>query len=191
MNCKELNVFEALGISQGDSIDVYMPMRDTPERSITPLSFTKYGNIRAIDHLHGTIFYVNIETDEVETEYGLLPFECMEAFRNIIEQRKIAKEAQKEAKKQAEAIDKEYQCLQFKEFIQACSIKGHVICVTGTIPNISRKEATEMLIELGADVVKAPTKKTTLLIQGDTGRYNVTSKMKKAQENKTKIILIS
>ena len=57
-------------------------------------------------------------------------------------------------------------------------LAGQVFVITGTLPDLSRDEAREMLEALGAEVGSSVTRKTTALIVGDSPG----SKLDKARE---------
>jgi DNA ligase (NAD+) len=56
-------------------------------------------------------------------------------------------------------------------------LSGQVVVVTGTLPTISREEAEDLLVKLGAKVTGSVSSKTTILIAGEKAG----SKLEKAR----------
>ena len=63
-------------------------------------------------------------------------------------------------------------------------LSGLSICITGTLPNMSRDEASKLIEDNGGKVVSSVSKKTSMLLEGEAAG----SKAKKARELGIKII---
>lgn len=64
------------------------------------------------------------------------------------------------------------------------AIRGKSIAITGTLPTMSRKEATMLIEEAGGRIVSSVSKKTDFLLAGE----NAGSKLAKAEENQVHIL---
>lgn len=186
-----MDVFELLGIKQGDSIIVDNPWAGTGEREVIPLALSRNGiSIRSIDCRYGDIRYVGADwlirlSDDKIVELKDFPF---------IAQKLQEFEYQKEFGKKTidtnisiEDIEREYASI--SEILDTIPLGGVKVAITGTLP-LPRKEAKALLESKGAVVVGSVNKQTTYLFMGNTGRYEITEKMKKAHSFGVKIITI-
>lgn len=186
-----MDVFELLGIKQGDSIIVDNPWTGSGEREVIPLALSRNGiSIRSIDCRYGDIRYVGADwlirlSDDESIELRDFPF---------IAQKLQEFEHQKEFGKQAvdpnvsiEDIEREYASI--NEILGTIPLGGIRVAITGTLP-LPRKEAKALLESKGAIVVGSVNKQTSFLFMGNTGRYEITDKMKKAHSFGVKVITI-
>lgn len=62
------------------------------------------------------------------------------------------------------------------------NLKGAHLCFTGDLERCEREEAVALVAQLGGIVRKSVVQRLDFLIVGDTGKYGITHKIKKAQE---------
>lgn len=185
-----MTVFEVLGIKQGDSIIVDNPWSDYGEREVIPLALSRHGiSIRAIDCRYGDIRYVTAEWS-VRLADNSMPL--LKDFP-YIKQKLFEWENQKGLEKVAlgniklDEIEREFASID--EVINTLNIENVSVAIAGTLP-ISRSEMKSLLENKGASVVGSVSRNTAYLFMGNTGKFEVTSKMKKAHELGVKIITL-
>lgn len=74
--------------------------------------------------------------------------------------------------------------MEAQETAAETAIAGKSIAITGTLPTLSRKEASALVEESGGRVVSSVSKKTDYLLAGE----NAGSKLKKAEEHQVRIL---
>lgn len=189
-----MTVFKLLNISPGDAIRVDNPFSDSGPREVVPLGLSKNGiSIRAIDCRYGDIRYVSgawtiYLSDDSTIELHDLPY-----MKQKIEEWNFLKlkreEAQTLAKEEVRLKDIEREFATLDEVLNTISIDNLKVAVTGTLP-LPRAEVNSLLESKGAIVMGSVSSKTTFLFMGNTGRYEITSKMKKAHDLGVKIITL-
>lgn len=180
-----MTVFELLGISQGDAITVDNPWSDYGERQMIPLSISKNGiSIRAIDTRHGDIRYIapdwTIITDAGDRVL-LKDFPYISQNLKSLSKQKQSERRPKESKREVASM---------VDVLDSLKLNGLNVVITGTLP-IPRADFKKILEDKGSNVFGGISKKIDLLIMGDTGAFEITSKMKKAQELGIKIVTVS
>ncbi|ELZ5772607.1 DNA ligase [Vibrio metschnikovii] len=75
------------------------------------------------------------------------------------------------------------------EILSTLNLNQVKVAITGTLP-LPRAQVKSMLEDKGAIVMGSISKHSSFLIMGDTGKYEITSKMKKAHELGVKIITL-
>ncbi|WPC72954.1 anti-phage protein GapS2 [Vibrio porteresiae] len=190
-----MTVFELLGISQGDAIIADNPWSDYGEREMIPLALSKNGiSIRAIDTRYGDIRYISSEWaitmqngDKVYLKD--IPY-ISEKLDEWNKDKSEAKEQQKLAQKQIKEAEIERELASLDELLSALKLENVKVAITGTLP-APRAKVKELLEEKGATVLGGVSKKLDLLIMGDTGKFEITSKMQKAHELGVKIVTVA
>lgn len=190
-----MTVFELLGINPGDAIKVDNPWSDSGSREVVPLALSRNGiSIRAIDTRYGDICYVSAEwtifTSD-ESVVKLQDFSYIKQKQDEWDSRKFKqKEAHERAKEEInlEAIEREFATLD--EILSTINIDNVKVAITGTLP-IPRSKVKFLLESKGAIVMGTVSKQTSFLFMGNTGKYEITSKMKKAHGLGVKIITLS
>ncbi len=189
-----MTVFELLGISQGESITVDNPWSNKGPREVIPLALSRNGiSIRAIDCRYGDIRYVGNEwsifmADGVTTTLSNFPF-----IKQKINEWNSRKEAE------FKALEKSKESLNLKEFerefatldevLNTIDIEHLKVAVTGAF-SVPRAQIKALLESKGATVLGSVSRNTSFLFMGNTGRYEVTGKMKKAHELGVKVITL-
>jgi DNA ligase (NAD+) len=189
-----VTIFELLNISSGDAIKVDNPFSDSGPREVVPLGLSKNGiSIRAIDCRYGDIRYVTGQWTIFLSDDRTMELRDFPYIKQKIEEWNSLKlkqgEAQTRAKEEVRLKDIEREFATLDEVLSTINIDNLKVAVTGTLP-LSRAEIKYLLESKGAIVVGAVTSQTTFLFMGNTGRYEITSKMKKAHEFGVKIITL-
>ncbi|WP_045422422.1 BRCT domain-containing protein [Vibrio jasicida] len=186
-----MDVFELLGITQGDSIIVDNPWTGTGEREVIPLALSRNGiSIRSIDCRYGDIRYVGADwlirlSDDKIVELKDFPF-IAQKLQEFEHKKEFGKKTI-DTNISIEDIEREYASI--SEILDTIPLGGVKVAITGTLP-LPRKEAKALLESKGAVVVGSVNKQTTYLFMGNTGRHEITEKMKKAHSFGVKIITI-
>lgn len=183
-----MTVFELLGIEKGDSITVNNPWSDSGERDVIPLSLSRNGiSIRAIDCRYGDICYIGANwsitmADGSHQELG---------DNSYIKEKLSEWESQKNKQKSTldkiklEEIEREFASID--DVVNTLNVENLKVAITGTLP-LSRADLKGLLESKGAIVVGTVSRNTAYLFMGNTGRFEITSKMAKAHEFGVKII---
>ena len=189
-----MTVFELLGIKPGDAIKVDDPWSDSGPRYVVPLSISKNGiSIRTIDTRYGDIRYVKSNWHLFTSDDDVLQLKDLPYIKQKLGEWDELKLKQKEAHKRVktilkrEDIDREYSTLD--EILTTINMADMRVALTGTLP-IPRADAKSILESHGAIVMGSVGKQTSFLFMGNTGRYEITSKMKKAHDLGVKIITL-
>lgn len=189
-----MTIFELLNISPGDAIKVDNPFSDSGPREVVPLGLSRNGiSIRAIDCRYGDICYISgawtiYFSDDRTMELREFPY-----IKQKIDEWNSLKLKQEEAQTRAKAevrlkdIEREFATLD--EVLSTISIKNIKVAVTGALP-LPRAEVKSLLESKGAIVMGSVSGQTTFLFMGNTGRYEITSKMKTAHDLGVKIIML-
>lgn len=184
------DIFDVLGIKKGDTIKVDNPWSNSGPRDVVPISLSKNGiSIRAIDTRFGNICYVGAEwaiyTSEADhTQLKEFP----QIAQNLIhwQARKAAPDTKTE--RLALPVDSmQFEVATLEEVLKTIKLDNIKVAITGTLP-IPRRNMISLLESKGASVVGSISKQTSFLFMGNTGRYEITSKMKKAHSMGVKII---
>ena len=189
-----MTVFELLGIKQGDAIKVDDPWSDSGPRFVVPLSISKNGiSIRTVDTRYGDIRYVKANwhlytSDDEVLQLKDLPYikQKLEEWEEFKLNGKVAHARAQTILKQ-EDIEREYSTLD--EILTTINMTDIRVALTGTLP-IPRADAKSLLESHGAIVMGSVGKQTSFLFMGNTGRHEITSKMKKAHDLGVKIITL-
>jgi len=189
-----MTIFELLNINPGDAIKVDNPFSDSGPREVVPLGVSRNGiSIRAIDCRYGDICYVSGEwtiflSDDRTMELHTFPYikQKVEEWNSLKLKRE---EAQARVKEEIKFKDIEREFATLDEVLSTISIDNLKVAVTGTLP-LPRAEVKAILESKGAIVVGSVSSQTTFLFMGNTGKYEVTSKMKKAHDLGVKIITL-
>ncbi|PCH96916.1 MAG: DNA ligase [Gammaproteobacteria bacterium] len=189
-----MTIFELLNINPGDAIKVDNPFSDSGPREVVPLGLSRNGiSIRAIDCRYGDICYVSGEwtiflSDDRTMELHTFPYikQKVEEWNSLKLKRE---EAQARVKEEIKFKDIEREFATLDEVLSTISIDNLKVAVTGTLP-LPRAEVKAILESKGAIVVGSVSSQTTFLFMGNTGKYEVTSKMKKAHDLGVKIITL-
>jgi len=189
-----MTVFELLGIKSGDAIKVDNPWSDNGPRDVVPLALSRNGiSIRAIDTRYGDISYVDADWTIFTSDNDILKLKDLPYIKQKLDEWDTLKLKQKEAHKRVktilkrEDIDREYSTLD--EILTTINMADIRVALTGTLP-IPRADAKSILESHGAIVMGSVGKQTSFLFMGNTGRYEITSKMKKAHDLGVKIITL-
>lgn len=189
-----MTIFELLNINPGDAIKVDNPFSGSGPREVVPLALSRNGiSIRAIDCRYGDICYVSGEwtiflSDENTVELHTFPYikQKIDEWNSL----KLKREkAQERAKEEVRLKDIEREFATLDEVLSTISIDNLKVAVTGTLP-LPRAEVKAMLEHKGAIVMGSVSRQTTFLFMGNTGRFEITSKMKKAHDLGVKIITL-
>ncbi|MFO4642618.1 BRCT domain-containing protein [Vibrio cholerae] len=84
-------------------------------------------------------------------------------------------------------IEREFASI--SEVLDTIKLDNLKVAITGTLP-LPRADARALLESKGAIVVGSVNKQTSFLFMGNTGRYEITEKMKKAHSLGVKIITL-
>ena len=187
-----MTVFELLDITPGDSIKVNNPRSNSGSRDVVPLSLSRNGiSIRAIDCRHGDICYVGSEWTILMSNQSVITLQTIPYIRNKLDEWHLNKlKNQKplihdKGQFKIEKIEREFPT--FNEVLSTIHLNNQKVAITGTLP-LSRVKAKYLLESKGAIVVSVVSSRTSFLFMGDTGRHEVTSKMKMAHKFGVKII---
>lgn len=183
-----MTVFELLGIEKGDSITVDNPWSDSGKRKVIPLSLSKNGiSIRAIDCRYGDICYIDAKWSIIMADGSNQELGHYSYIKEKLNKWKSQKAEQKSAfdKVKLEEIKREFASID--EIINTINVNNLKIAITGTLP-IPRADMKGLLESKGAIVVGTVSPNTAYLFMGNTGRFEITSKMEKAHELGVKII---
>ncbi len=189
-----MTVFELLNINPGDAITVDNPFSDSGPREVVPLGLSRNGiSIRAIDCRYGDIRYVSGDWAIFLSDDRVIQLQDFPYIKQKIEEWDLLKlkqkDAQTQAKKEIALKDIEREFATLDEVFSTISINNLKVAVTGTLP-LPRAEIKSLLESKGAVVMGSVSSKTTFLFMGDTGKYEITSKMKKAHDCGVKIITL-
>ncbi|GAB3535118.1 anti-phage protein GapS2 [Photobacterium alginatilyticum] len=188
-----MTVFDLLGINPGDAIKVDNPWSDSGPRDVVPLALSRNGiSIRAIDARYGDIRYVGAEWTIFTHDENVMQLQDFPYIKQKIDEWDSRKLKQEEARERAkeislEEIEREFATLD--EILNTIDIDNMKVAITGTLP-ISRSKVKCLLESKGAIVMGTVSKQTSFLFMGNTGRYEITSKMKKAHSLGVKIITL-
>lgn len=190
-----MTVFELLSISQGDAITVDNPRSDFGEREMIPLALSKNEiSIRAIDTRYGDIRYISAEwTITMQGGEKMYLKDIPYISERLAEWNKDKSEAKKQqelAQKQIKEAEIERELATLDELLGTLKLDNVRVAITGTLP-APRAKVKELLEEKGATVLGGVSKKLDLLIMGDTGKFEITSKMQKAHELGVKIVTVA
>lgn len=189
-----MTVFELLGINPGEAITVDNPWSDNGPREVVPLALSRNGiSIRAIDCRYGDIRYVSGEWTVFMSESDVIELQDFPYVKKKIEEWNSRKQRQQEAHERArdelrlEEFEREFASLD--EVLGTIDIEHLKVAVTGTF-SVPRAQIKGLLESKGATVLGAVSRNTSFLFMGNTGRYEVTGKMKKAHEFGVKVITL-
>ena len=187
---QEMTVFELLGIKSGDAITVDNPHSDKGPREVIPLALSRNGiSIRAIDCRHGDIRYVSAEWTIFMSDGETLELQDFPYIAQKMDEFYSGKIKPKEVNKEICLDEIEREFASINEVLDTLNIDGLKVAITGTLP-LSRSEAKALLESKGAIVGGSVNKHTSFLFMGNTGRYEITEKMKKAHNLGVKIITL-
>ncbi|GAD81143.1 anti-phage protein GapS2 [Vibrio ezurae] len=189
-----MTVFELLGVNSGDAITVNNPWSDNGPRKVVPLALSRNGiSIRAIDCRYGDIRYIKSDWTVFMSNGDTIELQDFPYVKQKIEEWNYRKQSQIDAHKrvqevlQIEDFEREYATLD--EVLNTINIKDLKVAVTGTLP-LSRAKIKSLLESKGATVMGSVSSQTSFLFMGNTGKYEITSKMKKAHNLGVKIITL-
>lgn len=189
-----MTVFELLGINSGDAIVVDNPWSDNGEREVIPLALSRNGiSIRAIDTRYGDICYVDSDWSIAMSDGSIMFLEDFPYIKQKLDEWEEKKDKQRAALKRAkeevrqEELNREFATLE--EVLGTINVTDLKVAITGTLP-LPRSTVKAMLESNGATVMGSVGKQTAFLFMGDTGKYEITSKMKKAHDLGVKIITL-
>jgi DNA ligase (NAD+) len=189
----EMTVFDLLGIKPGDAIKVDNPWSDNGPRDVVPLALSRNGiSIRAIDTRYGDIRYVGAEWTIFTHDENVLQLQDFPYIKLKLDEWNSRRLKQEEARERAkeiclEEVEREFATLD--EVLSTIDIENMKVAITGTLP-IPRANVKSLLEGKGAIVMGTVGKQTSFLFMGNTGRYEITSKMKKAHNLGVKIITL-
>ncbi|WP_041058859.1 BRCT domain-containing protein [Vibrio owensii] len=187
---QRLTVFELLGIESGDSITVDNPWSDSGEREVIPLALSRNEiSIRAIDCRYGDICYVSAEWTLTMSDGEKLELQDIPYIAQRLDEFYSGKNKQKEAQRTVCLQDIEREFASINEVLDTINLDNLKVAITGTLP-LPRSDAKALLESKGAIVVGSVSKHTSFLFMGNTGRYEITDKMKKAHDFGVKIITL-
>lgn len=187
-----MNVFELLGIESGDAISVNNPWSDSGYRDMIPLSLSRNGiSIRAIDCRYGDIRYISsnwsiLTSNGSEVELKSFPY-IKQKLLEWRDKKSTEVETHTRVLKDIDELQREFATID--EVLNTLSLMNLRVAVTGTLP-LPRSEFKSLLESKGAIVVGNVSNKTSFLFMGDTGKYEITSKMAKAHAVGVKIITL-
>jgi len=188
-----LIVFELLNIKPGDAIKVDNPWSDNGPRDVVPLALSRNGiSIRAIDTRYGDISYVDADWTIYTSDDNALQLQDLPYIKQKLDELHSLKLEQKEAHKRIKAIPQEVIEREFStldEILATIDMNNIKVALTGTLP-IPRSDAKSLLESNGAIVMGSVGKQTSFLFMGNTGRHEITTKMKKAHSLGVKIITL-
>jgi hypothetical protein len=189
-----MTVFELLGINSGDAITVDNPWSDNGSREVIPLALSRNGiSIRAIDTRYGDICYIGAEWTVFTSDDRVIKLQDFPYIKQKLDEWDSRKVQQKEAAESAkedlnlDEIKREFATLD--EILNTINIENVKVAITGTLP-IPRSNVKFLLESKGAIVMGTVSKQTSFLFMGNTGRYEITSKMEKAHCLGVKIITL-
>lgn len=188
-----MDVFELLGIKQGDIVEVDNPWSDSGPRDIVPLALSKNGiSIRAVDTRYGDICYVRGEWNISMSDGSKVQLKEFPYISQKIKEWSSRNLCTDVASKQSinislEDIKQEFSTLD--EILNIIDLSNIKVSITGTLP-IPRAHVKYLLESKGAIVMGNVSKQTKYLFMGQTGRHEITSKMKKAHSLGVKIITL-
>ncbi|NQZ91273.1 MAG: DNA ligase [Moritella sp.] len=188
-----MTVFELLNIKPGDAITVDNPWSDYGPRDVVPLALSRHGiSIRVIDTRYGDIRYVDADWTLFTSDGDAMLLEDLPYIEQKLDEWNSSKLKQKEAHKRAkvislEEVEREYSTLD--EIVATIDMRDMKVALTGTLP-IPRADAKSLLESHGALVMGSVGKQTSFLFMGNTGRHEITSKMKKAHSLGVNIITL-
>lgn len=187
-------VFQVLGISPGETITVDNPWSDNGPREVIPLALSRNGiSIRSIDTRYGDICHVGANWTITMSDNSVKKLQDFPYIKLKVKEWESNKSKQKQAQERVktevklEVIKREYSTLD--EILNTINIESVKVAITGTLP-LSRSAAKGLLESKGAIVMGSVTKQTSILFMGNTGKYEITSKMKKAHDLGVKIITL-
>ncbi|EKO3924427.1 DNA ligase [Vibrio metschnikovii] len=184
-----MTVFELLNINPGDEITVNNPWGDG-ERKVVPLALSKHGiSIRSIDTRYGDICYVAADWLILMSDGEWIELQYFPHIKQKVNEWEDIKRKQQTAKQQAQQVKIQREFATIDEILSTLNLKHVKVAITGTLP-LPRAQVKSMLEGKGAIVMESISKNSSFLIMGDTGKYEITSKMKKAHELGVKIITL-
>lgn len=187
---KDVSIFELLGINPGDAITVDNPWSSNGKREVVPLSLSKNGiSIRSIDCRYGDIRYVGSDWIIFMEDGGSIKLKEIPYIAQKLEQWHSTKGKQEKAKENINIDDIEREYATLNEVLESINLENLKVAITGTLP-LPRNEAKALLESKGATVVGSVSRNTSFLFMGNTGRYEITSKMQKAHGLGVKIITL-
>ncbi|WP_234494611.1 BRCT domain-containing protein [Vibrio maritimus] len=189
-----MTIFELLGIKPGEAISADNPWSDSGYREVIPLALSRNGiSIRAIDCRYGDICYVGADWGiilEDGSEIKLRDFALISKNLEEWNEQKAKRESAKQRLvKEPSMMDIERELATFDEVLSTIDIQNLKVAITGTLP-LPRAKFKKLLEAKGAIVNGSVSSHTSLLFMGDTGKYEVTSKMKKAHALGVRIITL-
>jgi hypothetical protein len=188
-----MTVFELLGIKPGDAIKVDDPWSESGPRYVVPLSISKNGiSLRTIDTRYGDIRYVKANWAIFTSDSDALQLQDLPYIKQKLDEWDVLKSKQKGAHERVKTIsldeiEREFSTLD--EIIATIDMTDMRVALTGTLP-IPRADAKSLLESHGAIVMGSVGKQTSFLFMGNTGRHEITTKMKKAHGLGVKIITL-
>lgn len=185
-----MTVFELLGIESGDTITVNNPWSEHGPREVIPLAFSQdETSIRVIDCRYGDIRHVDAEWTILMSNGEMLELQSFSYVAQKLASLYSVKYEQGESRKYfcAKYMEREFASLD--EILSTIKLNNLKVVITGTLP-IPRKEAKTLLENKGAIVVNKVSKQTSFLLMGNTERYKLTAKMKRAHQLGVKIIAL-
>ncbi|EOB2807383.1 BRCT domain-containing protein [Vibrio parahaemolyticus] len=186
----EMTVFELLGIESGDAITVDNPWSDQGPREVIPLALSRNGiSIRAIDCRYGDICYVSAEWTIFMSDGETLELQDFPYIAQKMNDFYSGKSKQEEAQRNICLEDIEREFASINEVLDTINLDSLKVAITGTLP-LPRSDAKALLESKGAIVVGSVSKQTSFLFMGNTGRYEITEKMKKAHNLGVKVITL-
>ncbi|MBE4306355.1 BRCT domain-containing protein [Vibrio parahaemolyticus] len=187
---EDISVFELLGINSGDAITVDNPWSGNGPREVIPLSLSRNGiSIRSIDCRYGDIRYVGGDWDIFMSNGEIISLQDIPYISKKINEWNSRKDIQKEAKENINLEDIEREHATINEVLDSINVSNLKVAITGTLP-LPRSEARALLESKGATVVGSVSRNTSFLFMGNTGKYEITSKMQKAHDLGVKIITL-
>lgn len=188
-----MNVFEILGIKQGDIIKVDNPWSQSGPREVVPLGLSRNGiSIRAIDTRYGNICYVSAEWAIYIDDENTTALKNFSQIKQNLEEWKARKSEQTIKPEPLKPIAEEnmtYEVASIEEVLNTINLENTKVAITGTLP-VPRQSMISLLESKGASVTGSISKQTSILFMGNTGRYEITSKMKKAHSFGVKVITL-
>lgn len=189
-----MTVFDLLGISPGDVITVNNPWSDSDSLEVIPLALSRNGiSIRSIDTRYGDICYISAEWDIFMSDDSVMKLQQFPYIKQKLNEWASCKVKQKEVSDNVkeefdlDEIKREFATLD--EILNTININNVKVAITGALP-IPRSNVKILLESKGAIVMGTVSKQTSFLFMGNTGRYEITSKMEKAHRLGVKIITL-
>ncbi|HIF9342098.1 TPA: anti-phage protein GapS2 [Photobacterium damselae] len=187
-----MNVFELLGIESGDAISVNNPWSNSGYRDMIPLSLSRNGiSIRAIDCRYGDIRYISsdwiiLTSENTEVELKKFPY-IRQKLLEWSDKKNAEVKSHSRVLKDLNELQREFATID--EVLNTLNLTNLRVAVTGALP-LPRAEFKSLLESKGAIVVGSVSNKTSFLFMGDTGKYEITSKMAKAHTVGVKVITL-